>query len=92
MTCDQYTIQGDVFSRTISEGAEVLAPLENALKNKSIFDAVFRSMESGAWESPDNILIEADGPEGDLPQGAPNIYKVAVRRHSLGKLDIVLRE
>jgi len=51
-TCDQYTIQGDVFSRAIREGGEVPVPLEDAIKNMSVIDAVFRSAESGKWESP----------------------------------------
>jgi len=51
-TCDQYTIQGDVFSRAIREGGEVPVPLEDAIKNMSVIDAVFRSAESGQWERP----------------------------------------
>ena len=51
-TCDQYTIQGDVFSRTIRENGEVPVPLEDAIKNMAVIDAIFRSAESGKWESP----------------------------------------
>jgi predicted dehydrogenase len=51
-TCDQYTIQGDVFSRAIREGGEVPVPLEDAIKNMSVIDAVFRSAESGNWVRP----------------------------------------
>ncbi len=51
-TCDQYTIQGDVFSRAIREGTEVPVPVEDAIKNMSVIDAVFRSAESGKWERP----------------------------------------
>jgi len=51
-TCDQYTIQGDVFSRAIREGGEVPVPVEDAIKNMSVIDAVFRSAESGQWERP----------------------------------------
>ena len=50
--CDQYTIQGDVFSRAIREGGEVPVPLEDAIKNMSVIDAIFRSAESGNWERP----------------------------------------
>jgi predicted dehydrogenase len=50
--CDQYTIQGDVFSRAIREGGEVPVPVEGAIKNMSVIDAVFRSAESGKWERP----------------------------------------
>ena len=51
-TCDQYTIQGDVFSRAIREGGEVPVPVEDAIKNMSVIDAIFRSAESGRWERP----------------------------------------
>ena len=50
--CDQYTIQGDLFSRAIREGGEVPVPLEDALKNMAVIDAVFRSGETGRWERP----------------------------------------
>jgi predicted dehydrogenase len=49
-TCDQYTVQGDLFSKAIQEGSEVPVPLENALANMRVIDAVFRSGESGRWE------------------------------------------
>jgi predicted dehydrogenase len=48
--CDQYTIQGDVFSRAIRENTEVPVPLEDAIANMSAIDAIFRSAESGRWE------------------------------------------
>jgi len=49
-TVDQYTIQGDAFSRAIQEDSEVPVPLENALGNMKVIDAVFRAGESGKWE------------------------------------------
>ena len=48
---DQYTIQGDVFSRAVIEQSEVPVPLENAIGNMRVIDAIFRSAESGRWES-----------------------------------------
>jgi predicted dehydrogenase len=51
-TCDQYTIQGDVFSRAIRGGATVPVPLPDAIRNMGVIEAIFRSAESGAWESP----------------------------------------
>ena len=51
-TCDQYTIQGDVFSRALREGTEVPVPLVDAIKNMAVIEAVFRSAESGSWEAP----------------------------------------
>lgn len=51
-TCDQFTIQGDLFSRAIREGGEVAVPLEDSLRNMRAIDAIFRSGESGRWETP----------------------------------------
>jgi len=51
-TCDQYTIQGDLFSRAILEGTEVPVPLEDAVANMECIEAVFRSATSGRWEVP----------------------------------------
>jgi predicted dehydrogenase len=51
-TCDQYTIQGDAFSRAIRENLEVPVPLEDALGNMKVIDAIFRSAKTGRWETP----------------------------------------
>jgi predicted dehydrogenase len=50
--CDQYTVQGDAFSRAIREGGEVPVPLEDAIANMAVIEAVFRAGESGKWEKP----------------------------------------
>ena len=50
--CDQYTIQGDLFSRAIRGEGDVPVPLENAVRNMAVIDALFRSAESGQWETP----------------------------------------
>jgi predicted dehydrogenase len=50
--CDQYTMQGDLFSRAVREGGPQPVPLEDAIGNMAVIDAVFRSAESGRWESP----------------------------------------
>jgi predicted dehydrogenase len=50
--CDQYTQQGDAFSKAILEGGEVPVPLEDAIKNMAVLDALFNSAKSGQWESP----------------------------------------
>jgi predicted dehydrogenase len=50
--CDQFTIQGDLFSRAIREGGEVAVPLEDSVRNMRVIDAIFRSAESGRWETP----------------------------------------
>ncbi|MCZ6508253.1 MAG: Gfo/Idh/MocA family oxidoreductase [Acidobacteria bacterium] len=50
-TCDQYRIQGDEFSRAVLEGTEVPYPLEMSLQNMRLIEAVFRSAETGGWET-----------------------------------------
>jgi predicted dehydrogenase len=50
--CDQYTLQGDAFSRAVLENTEVPVPLEDAIKNMAVIEAIFRSATSGQWESP----------------------------------------
>ena len=54
--CDQYTIQGDLFSRAILENNEQAIPLEDAVKNMAVIDAIFRSASSARWEAiPQNV-------------------------------------
>ena len=48
--CDQYTLQGDNFSRAVRGEGEVPTTLENALGNMAVIDAIFRSEKSGHWE------------------------------------------
>jgi len=57
--CDQYGIQGDLFSRAILEGGDVPTPLEDSVKNMAVIDAVFRSAETGRWESPAEVESRA---------------------------------
>lgn len=38
--CDQYTIQGELFSRAILENTEVPVPLEDALKNMAVIEKI----------------------------------------------------
>jgi predicted dehydrogenase len=52
-TCDQYTLQGDLFSQAIREGTPAPYPLEDSVKNMAVIDAMFRSAASGRWETPD---------------------------------------
>jgi predicted dehydrogenase len=56
--CDQYTIQGDLFSRSIREGGAPVMTLEDSIKNMAVIDAIFRSGKSGQWESP---VVKASG-------------------------------
>ena len=50
--CDQYTLQGDAFSKAVLENTEVPVPLEEAIKNMAVIEAIFSSANSGNWESP----------------------------------------
>jgi|SRR6266404_572224 predicted dehydrogenase len=49
---DQYTIQGDAFSKAVRENTEVPVPLEDAIANMRVIDAIFKSASSGKWETP----------------------------------------
>ena len=49
-TMDQYTAQGDDFSMAVRTGEPLEFPIENAVRNMRIIDALFRSGESGQWE------------------------------------------
>jgi predicted dehydrogenase len=49
--CNQYTIQGDLFSRAIREGTGQPIPLEDAIRNMVVIDAVFRAAQSGHAET-----------------------------------------
>ena len=48
--CDQYEIQGTLFSRAIRKDREQEIPLEDAISNMAVIDAVFQSARTGKWE------------------------------------------
>jgi predicted dehydrogenase len=48
-TCDQYTIQGDLFSQAILNDTPVPTPLEDAVANMKVIEAVTESARSGKW-------------------------------------------
>jgi predicted dehydrogenase len=48
--CDQYEIQGSLFSRAIRENGAQPIPLEDAVNNMVVIDAVFRSATTSQWE------------------------------------------
>jgi predicted dehydrogenase len=56
-TCDQYTIQGDLFSAAIRNGGEPPTPLEDSLRNMAVIDALFEAAELGAWVAPDARVV-----------------------------------
>ena len=49
--CDQYTIQGDLFSQAILNDTAVPTPLEDAIANMKVIEGLFASAKSGGWES-----------------------------------------
>jgi predicted dehydrogenase len=51
-TCDQYTLQGDAFSRAVLGEAPLGYAIEDAIANMRVIDALFRSGRSGRWETP----------------------------------------
>jgi predicted dehydrogenase len=48
-TCDQYTIQGDLFSLAVRQGGEVPTPLEDSIGNMQVIEALFRSAREDTW-------------------------------------------
>ena len=46
---DQYTLQGDAFSKAILENTDVPTPLTDAVNNMKVIDAIFKSAETNKW-------------------------------------------
>jgi predicted dehydrogenase len=49
---DQYTMQGDAFARAVLDNTEVPVPLEDAIANMAVIEAIFRSAQTNQWEVP----------------------------------------
>jgi predicted dehydrogenase len=49
---DQYTLQGDAFAKAVRQNTEVPVPLEDAIANMAVIEAIFRSAKSARWETP----------------------------------------
>ena len=47
--CDQYTIQADLFAQAIMKNEDVPTPLDDAVANMKVIDAVFESSRNGEW-------------------------------------------
>jgi hypothetical protein len=47
--CDQYTVQGDLFSKAVRGGGEPPTPLEDSIRNMAVIEAVFQSARDAAW-------------------------------------------
>lgn len=50
--CDQYTLQGDAFSKAILDNSTVPVSLEDAIRNMAVIEAIFRSGATSQWEHP----------------------------------------
>ncbi|MEO7411790.1 MAG: Gfo/Idh/MocA family oxidoreductase [Opitutaceae bacterium] len=48
--CDQYTLQGDAFAHAILDNTPVPTPLDDAIGNMRVIEAVLASARSGAWQ------------------------------------------
>lgn len=48
--CDQYTIQGDLFSQAVRRQGAIEFPLEDSIRNMAVIEAIVRSADSGHWE------------------------------------------
>ena len=49
--CNQYALQAHAFARAVLNEAEWPYPIENAVANMRVIDALFRSGQSGKWEA-----------------------------------------
>ncbi len=49
--CDQYTLQGDSFARSILDDTPVSTPLEDAVANMRVIDDLITSSRTNAWVS-----------------------------------------
>jgi len=47
--CDQYTLQGESFSRAILNDTPVPTPLEDAAANMKVIDGIVKSSREKAW-------------------------------------------
>ena len=46
---DQYALQGDLFSEAVLLDAPVPTPIEDAVSNMNVIEAIFHSAKSGRW-------------------------------------------
>ena len=51
--CDQWQVQCDRFCEAIQSGAPAPIPIEDAIANMQVIDAIFRSVRTGRWERPE---------------------------------------
>ncbi len=50
--CDQYGIQGELFSKAVRGQGDVPTPLEDSIRNMAVLEAIFKSEQDGCWVRP----------------------------------------
>ena len=50
--CNQYTIQGDLFSLAVLNDKKVPTPLEDSVANLKVLEAVVESVDKESWCTP----------------------------------------
>jgi len=50
-TCNQYTVQGDLFAQCILNDTPVPTPMQDAIDNMVVIEAIIKSGKSGCWEN-----------------------------------------
>ena len=53
--CNQFAIQADLFSQAVRGIGEVPNPMEDAVANTAVLEALFHSAHSGRWEQPEQV-------------------------------------
>lgn len=48
--CDQYTLQAEAFASAVAQQAAWPYPIEDAVRNMRVIDALFRSAQTGSWQ------------------------------------------
>jgi predicted dehydrogenase len=54
---DQYATQAEAFSAAVKGEREVPVPLEDAWANMAVIEALFRSAQTGRWETPATLSL-----------------------------------
>ncbi|MCA1644317.1 MAG: Gfo/Idh/MocA family oxidoreductase [Chloroflexi bacterium] len=66
--CNQYTLQGDNFARAVIGNRPVPVPLEDAVANMRVIDAIFRSGRAGTWVPVSSSAAEASAHAQQHPE------------------------
>jgi predicted dehydrogenase len=51
-TANQYTIQGDLFSKAVRGEGDVPTPLEDSIRNMAVIEAIYESERESRWVEP----------------------------------------